>query len=176
MTKPPSIKPLGNARHNWSRPFALTTQPGNWPDEPGIYRLRLKVHSEFVSIHRICKDDPDGILYIGRAKADEGLSYRLEELRKAWTDTAVRHLHGSAERFFRNRHLTLQHPSPDVVVEYKTMRRFRGKGKEWRAADLPTDAIADDAAVIEERSALWAYEQEFGELPPLNARGGDHLK
>ncbi len=176
MRKPKAIEPIGNAPHAWQGPFPLKSTAETWPTDPGIYRVRLKINSAFVLINRIGADDPEGILYIGRAKEKPGLQSRLEELRKAWTSDADRYLHGSATRFFRNRRLIQKYPNPEIVVEYKTTQRFNDKAPEWRAAKLPTETIADDAAVIEERSALWTYEQQFGELPPLNSRGGDHLR
>jgi hypothetical protein len=120
------------------------------PDGPAVYRLvALNANVPGIvpaALDRICGVDPTGTLYIGKSRGS--LRSRLASLVKT-------NLTGSGGS---GGHRTMVR---------KLARQFAPR---WRAISWQM-LVSADAATNRERELLRAYEERFGDLPPLNRSG-----
>lgn len=137
---------------SWGPWFELNDQT-HWPGDLGIYRIRLANASGTpFSLGRVCAADPDGIVYIGRSGCLDGkkkrtLGQRLQEFvyegshSGGWTFWQAKHIFQALGCFADHR----------LFASVVTLSGLRAE------------------IVSAEASAVRAYFNAFGELPPFNS-------
>lgn len=116
----------------------------NFKTGGGIYILSCTDQmGNTIRIGRLLGEDPDGILYIG--KADTFLN-RVIELKKSLSPKHVSQSHECGARHKSNEAISQRFPYDQLQI----------------------DLIADDNPRVAEQKALASYLTRYGELPPFN--------
>lgn len=168
------INPVGRTR-GWSQ-WTCASQFRDQPSGPGEYMVRATLSGHPITIARKTKDDANGILYIGETK---DLDRRFLLLVKSLQDPIRKTMHHAAKRYFSSAQLQAMYPLQGLQVRYKTdhlQPLYSPSTDQQRAlATLWPDSDGKARAVIGERSELYRYEAEFGELPVLNRKRGNKI-
>lgn len=110
----------------------------------GVYILKLLHYSKPKKIGRLLKNDPNGILYIGKCAN--------------FTDRVINLKKTICPKYNGGTHIC-----------GRRMKNIKDYGLHFPFSNLKIELIPSDTPKMTEHELIDSYFQEFGEVPPLNA-------